>query len=613
MENKFEKNNQQNQLNQFKNQQNQFKNEKITQINILEHIKKKNRNKVVLIDQNRFTMFPHVFSDCEKEENLFPILIRQQTQILIKKIKNNGRGESILIGSSGAGKSFILFHSAIFFSYLKNWIVLYIPNTEELLKMEEFEAAKQILKDIWNRYGTWFFDSLSEKERNDLNISLSTNLLTEDQKKFLIEKCKQVIYALKTGSFKEYHKLIIVDEWNALWNEKPPKKHFLNKFKNFYTNSNVFLLMAISSKFQTFGKFDVLDFPIIYREVYVYNEEEFESILENYKSLKKLPNDFPKQDLEKITGRVPRVLFFISIAFQNRNEQINWLEDAKQKTKNHYQEIVWKVFQKIEQRKSQKLYKDRNALAFIKRVFLNKSVGDLPKIWKVAGLFQGYSKIGFSPICEWVFEAISEYIYREFPQIIELLTLFYEIRFYSLGLYVGSIFYSGFLTFIDLPNVDLAGNLRSHNSFHIGVSSQILQNKNEKIKQLNPGTLIRCFGDHPVVDFIIYSLNKQLFYIQISPEYYPNHSPKIDPLFTKTIKEYENQTIIEYYSNLTNMKLSTEKDKLPENQFYVYITNHQIYFPKKEFINQPVILVNKERLSHLNPELWNYISGNFDK
>eukprot|EP01156_Anaeramoeba_ignava_P020996 Anaeramoba_ignava/c17856_g1_i1.p1 GENE.c17856_g1_i1~~c17856_g1_i1.p1 ORF type:complete len:115 (-),score=34.52 c17856_g1_i1:181-525(-) len=80
------------------------------------HSNAQNMNQIGGIPYDIFGYKPnHIKS--EKQGELSPILIREQTQILMNKIRTGKISEKhVLYGFNGAGKSYILYHLAAYFS-----------------------------------------------------------------------------------------------------------------------------------------------------------------------------------------------------------------------------------------------------------------------------------------------------------------------------------------------------------------------------------------------------------------------------------------------------------------------------------------------------------------
>ncbi|KAJ5066629.1 MITOCHONDRIAL 28S ribosomal protein S29 [Anaeramoeba ignava] len=587
---------------------------------ILNHSKKKNVNRVGVIDLNFKLGFPQSIEKHEVE-NSIPILIRQQTQEILQKIEKNGFIKSyIFTGPPGVGKSYMLYHIADYCSKLSNWVVIYLPNIDEWINQESYVISRKIVINLIQNYQSilskcfaFEYDTKLWDEKNP----------TEESKTKMISECTRLLNYLMMGNLFDIRVLVAIDEWNFLFRqERKYQEHILDIFKIIPTINQGFFLAAVSSSFHypidpnnSNKRFLECRIPI-----QIFNEAEFQSIINWLKQNDYLPQSMKDEEIEKFTARIPKLIGFLFQSYYNYrlSQKQNWLSHAHYLAEESYESMISHVLDK------KKI--DYDQVNFIKNIYLNSPIKYLEDEWKFLGLFKKNNQTNeFNPICESVRKAFMSVFHHKPNSYLSILASNEQSRWISVELYVFESFISKIQKSITIPNINLRGEKgKNQQEFTIFLTQQILQQPSETLDKLEPGTFLKCYRDHPAIDCIAYSTTKELFYIQISEKSYSQHIPKIDSLFETTFNRTE-ETILQYYSRICGMEseyqqcefTKTKKErtiKLPANQYYIYITTSSHYYKKakSQYSDDPVILINYENISQLNPDLWVSISKFFE-
>eukprot|EP01156_Anaeramoeba_ignava_P010983 Anaeramoba_ignava/a481527_30.p1 GENE.a481527_30~~a481527_30.p1 ORF type:complete len:637 (-),score=177.14 a481527_30:144-2054(-) len=616
------------------------KNQDIVTLDVLpfkDHLKQENCNRIVLV-KNIFDELP---TGMKKEvfENYIPIMIRKQTQKFILSIAQNYHPEiqiqkmntkkiiiqdlesnteqiidlvapctnAILTGASGAGKSYMLFHISYFCFQLEKWFVLYIPQFAELYKDQNYSAAQKILANLYSLYKTELFENY--QFNFDFRLLTNKNPTEEEQTK-IISSCRNLFSSLVNGRFEKHHVLIAIDQWNVLFRPKQTKEeeHILDFFKEFRSIKNGLFITAVSSTFDPVGKLSDADEVTYSQNVELYNEVELESMINHQKMLGYLPQQMENQKIQQFTGNVPRIVFLLYQTYQQNPNSSDWETAAKVAAIKYYKGRVKHILKKTAFSTDPKIRNDNIELPA--RIYLNKSLTNIPDTWEIAGIFT-QKEDNYEFICEWAKIAFFKFVERKMDKYLVYLAMDEQTRRRAFELFVGNSF-SRSSKEIELESVNLRGEIIGKPlKIELDFKLHIMQETSDILTKIEPGTFITCYENHPVIDFVAFSKKKQLFYIQASVSQYSQHGPKVIDLWKKSFHS-TGKTLLEYYSEIAGLSSTRKKDSLPKDQFFLYITPYPYYMIKKtKYSSHPVYLINRQNLSSLNKNLWGEIQKFF--
>ncbi|KAJ5067755.1 MITOCHONDRIAL 28S ribosomal protein S29 [Anaeramoeba ignava] len=584
----------------------------LEKLNLEEHLEPKNLNKVIGVENDIFQVMPTGLKE-NSMGNISPFLIRNQTQILLDTLNKKQWDRRILIGSSGAGKSYILFHLAYYHYHLPDWIVLYIPNMATLYNNPNHSVAQQIMNRMYLLYKTQLFEKY--KFKFDEEFWRNPNP-SEKEKKSMISQCLNLFSALTNGVFLNHKIFIALDQWNILFRDEKMNQdnHILNFFREFGEIPNGVFVTAVSSSFEPIDRLHDADYVTLIFRVSVYDKAELSAMIKYNIKRKNLPEKVNIEHIQHLTGNVPRILFFLCQAFKNPKRSQNWEKDAHQATMKYYRDRIFHILSKSQsQQKLKNSQIQHDSLQFAMLLYLNKDLPTLPNQWEMLGIFTEIDDKRCTFICDWAKEAFYQTINDNIYDYLEVLSMDSQTKARAFELFVSSSFIKS-IQGITLKTTNLRGEKTDPSELEIEVNKFVTQEKNKPLQIIDPGTFIICYEGHPVVDFVAFSLKKQLFYIQASVSPYQEHPKKMPDLW-ESLFESTQQSIYEYYSQLTglsNKKIS--KTKLPQNQFYLYITSnpHFMIF-KSKYSGHQVHLVNRDELSSLNLTSWSKIKKYFSK
>eukprot|EP01156_Anaeramoeba_ignava_P022875 Anaeramoba_ignava/c21125_g1_i1.p1 GENE.c21125_g1_i1~~c21125_g1_i1.p1 ORF type:complete len:1008 (-),score=328.49 c21125_g1_i1:190-3213(-) len=634
-------------------------------IPISSHFKEEWCNQIGLVE-NRFLFSPKKIKALPSSD-FIPILIRKKAQILMNMIMNSSPSKNngsfvIVTGVSGAGKSFLLFHLACFFAEFtkktdfssihpqdpqiinqneehfqitnelkqnqnqesrnsnenRKVIVVYLARLEKLRENENYEVAKKIMEDLYNRYGSDFF-SILEVQNFDVQIFTKKDP-SDEEKENTIKICRTVLGILLTNSDPNLFVIFIIDEFNILFRKHNQKDHILDILLKHYQNTNISMILSCHSSFNT-SKFG--EKGKIYEEskfkLNTYNKNEFEVMIEWSKRLGGLPSEMKEEEIREFTSCVPRVLSYLTDSYENQkigtDERVSWIREAEKSIISVYQKeldyIVKKFYPKNNENQllipseknsqfkltqtEQNMFQGLALLAA--SMCLNRPIWDLSEIWQTSGLFfpvetdlpsnhistQNQHNIQtlpqsrkYLPISKWVRDAFFKFGVQDEFWFIKLLLMLDHIgeALEMFVLYAFNKQADGIP--LSLNNIDLTGKERG-GIFQLTIKETIYQEYGKPLDNLSIGTFVILYKFHPVIDFVLLTESngkKQLFYIQVSKLTYDQHTMKVDNLISSQIQDPINPkkkvSVLKYYSDLAKMdppindsELKTEEIEQP--------------------------------------------------
>ncbi|KAJ5080487.1 MITOCHONDRIAL 28S ribosomal protein S29 [Anaeramoeba ignava] len=580
-----------------------------------EHLKKENTNALIQIPTDIFGQIPKLIAK-ESITNIIPFLLRSDAQDIIQRIQTNKTEEIYLIGSSGAGKSYLLFYIATFFYHQPDWIVLYLPNLAELIKQDSSRVSQKIIQKLYYLYKEKIFSPEKGLEY-DSNFWEKVWIDEKDKKNYE-EKCGQLLGALIDGTLNNSRILICVDQWNALFREN--EDHILNIFRGTISIPNGCFLTACSSSFDPIGDVgESGDFEAIQYNINIYSDKELEIIIREKKKINQLPQEITFEQIQNFTENIPRILFFLCHSYKNRKPSDNWEYQAGKKSISFYRSRLFHILKKITNLQKEENNKNSiriqrenigpTAIESIVYAYLNNDSIPFFDIWENAGILMR-DKNQFKFTSQWAQKAIHSLMSPNIISYLEVLALDEDTRPRAFELFVANTFQKKSKEVI-LNTTDLFGN--NHQQLIIKTNKFLYQNPTNISHTIQPGTFIVCSRGHSVVDFVAFSKQEQLFLIQSSISSYSNHPSKLPDLWEKSGPE-NSTSVLDFYLEKTGLKRPKSKNskKLGTNQYYIYITSNPKYMKKKSSNTSfPVLLVNRQSLKFFNEDEWNKISKYF--
>ncbi|KAL1915001.1 uncharacterized protein VTP21DRAFT_7706 [Calcarisporiella thermophila] len=367
-----------------------------------------------------------------------------------------------------------------------------------------------------------------------------------------------------------------------------------------------FWLYAISSSFDLYEEFWNADAQTIMIDILPYDKDEFSSILKCQQNFKRLPEVIDANQIRYHSGLIPRMIFFWCEAWYTQLDIS--LSKIRDNTGGFYDRATQLYKSKIRETfdRAEKMdpFEQRKIHDYAVAVATNMSLWEPPLQWKISGLFVPKSRAGVWPS-------------------INLLLADPSFKWRAFGLLIT-------LTFRPHKRIDIRFNGRTltgkpqRKTWNITLIQTIEQISTlHAVSALEPGTLIILKKGHSVADLLAYSMDCELYFIQISLSPYNEHWSKVTDLKKRIIKKpkdtytMNNMSIIKYYMSLcltkentprfpnaAALKLELEKT-LPEGVHYVYITTSNTMMSERSlFCGHPVTLVSRADLPLLMGSNW---------
>jgi hypothetical protein len=171
----------------------------------------------------------------------------------------------------------------------------------------------------------------------------------------------------------------------------------------------------------------------------------------------------------------------------------------------------------------------------------------------------------------------------------------------------------GFKNRNQLRYIDKIANPPDVKSMKYAVSNMIYSNREQEIESIHPGTLIVCYRHHKAIDFVLYSTDEVMIFVQVSTTCYQNHGTKRDDVFSEQQGEF-GERIYGYYTKralTTNGNTKWSRETINEavvtktflrDTYYCYVTNTSL---KKQGNIDGIMLIAREHLDCLG-KAWKY-------
>jgi len=454
------------------------------------------------------------------EPNMANVLFRNPMKQLVQTVHLIAKGQRcnprILVGPAGSGKSTTLY-TIVQYALQQGFIVLYAELGQVLDHPENL--AEQIVDRFY--------------EVNDTEKLTNANITSRSLEQLVksLHKCELPV-------------LIALDQWNAI--STVPKNSQNIVAKSFRITKPEMkwgtTFFAVSSSFDPYHEnaFRDADFETNSIRCEVYTDSEWKTVICNAQHGKFLPNDKEIVDrLYVVTGRVPRLLMF---AMQCHSQKEELVPGVKIKADGYYSSRVRKLLAKCggdDEKKALDVAKVAAALV------MNRDLTNLTDICLQSGLFYLSSEDSeglqlYYPICP----TLAKIFVREIAEdtglktILDVLGSDNATRWRGLEVAIASHFLQPRTVTVKAHKLMQTGSgmrkqLENWEPFEFSTGDLYHQQYMGDIGEefLVPGRVYNCFPNHAVVDFVIFTKNSELVFLQVSESDYAAHTSKANDLY----------------------------------------------------------------------------------
>jgi len=150
-----------------------------------------------------------------------------------------------------------------------------------------------------------------------------------------------------------------------------------------------------------------------------------------------------------------------------------------------------------------------------------------------------------------------------------------------------------------IENRDLCGTKRSAKNLILQADKVERQTEpicTNIIRDIKPGTCITCYPKHPVVDVVLFTEQKDLFFMQTTTLSYAEHHSNLPDLYRRISgTAFERKSVEKYYRECTGAK----------TYYFIFITTSKVKTAiNSENSTHDVVLVNTDNIAAFNQDLW---------
>jgi len=345
----------------------------------------------------------------------------------------------------------------------------------------------------------------------------------------------------------------------------------------FCTHSNLqnsaYSLFAVSSSYDPLA-INVIrdaDEAMCKLEIKPYTDKEWD-LITNVK-MQEIGKGSDLEELKYFTGKIPRMVFIYTQIVKKLKDTNDYtvkkaITEFKKISSDYYRTRI-----------INKLCIDEIDKRFLALHYLNKA-DTIPSKWINSGLLicDDGSWRSISPLVD---DAIKEYIRDVSHSIVRILAADPECSWRALELFILHSFNKKGGGYVTLEDKNLCGTTtQSCSSHRLVLNANYIEMQKEPvntdvIQKIKPGTFVGCYRKHPVIDAVIFTFAKELFFAQITTLSYAQHSTK-EPDLRRRIPNtaFDKKSVEKYYKECTGVKtcryifITTSIVKTSENHLY---------------------------------------------